>query len=156
MSVYRCAADQFYEDMMAEKDYINKIWGEVEEIRATEFFEFCKKFSDISLNAQRKIIPGTSDVQGLFRDEDIDVAKNATKKYVEEWHIGDVGLLLEFVYKMHSSAVEWNDNRGTYGSVFQESNGRGPRLGKLYDFARIPKEIWNQTEKEILDYVCKQ
>lgn len=156
MSVYRCAADQFYEDMMAEKEYINAIWGEAEDIRETRFFEFCKHFSDISLNAPKYRIAGTCNIQGCFLNKDINIAKQETKKYIEAWKIQDVQTFLDFVYKMHSTAVEWNDKRNTGGRVLPENYDWKPGFaGMYYDFQSIPKEIWDQISDEILEYVSK-
>lgn len=144
MPVYRCAADQFYESMMAEKEYIDKIWGEVENIHETEFFELCKTFSDISLNADKIWDSESQNVKCDPKEEDIDSAKEATKRYIEEWNIQDIDLLLGLIYKMHSEAIEWNDNRQKNIKIYYNPSESVPSSKKYYNFEHIPAMTWDQ------------
>lgn len=149
MAVYRCAADQFYESMMAEKDNIYKIFGKVDNIRETDFFELCKMFSDISLNSDKFWEGEIKTIKCNPKDEDIDLAKEATKRYIEEWNIQDVDFLLKLIYKMHSKAIEWNDNRQYNPKVYYNPSKSVIPSNTYFDFTRIPAMTWNQIVARI-------
>lgn len=74
------------------------------------FFELCKHFVDISLNAKR--IPlDNYELQGVFAEADIDCAVNEFVEFFTDNGLTNVEGLLETVKQMHLYAVEDNDSR---------------------------------------------
>ena len=154
MSRYECAADYFYQELEKHIDVVETIWGSKIELEDTMFYELCKKYSDIALNSEKWRIKGTCDIQACFKNVDIDVAKEETKKYVEKWAIKEIDLLLGLIYKMHSIAVEWNDTRCTGGRVVPENYDWKPGFaGMYYNFSMLPESVWNDISKEIKQYL---
>lgn len=154
MSKYTCAADYFYQEVKTYEDDVKKIWGNQTEIQDTMFYELCQKYADIALNSEKWRIKGTCDIQACFKNVDIDIAKEQTRQYVEQWKIKEIELLLELIYQMHSKAVEWDDTRCTDGRVMPENyDWRQESVGKYYNFSMLPKSVWGDIQKEIKEYL---
>ena len=155
MSAIKSAKDHFYIELQNKKEQIALLWPGIDALENTQFYELCQKYSDIALNADKQRIPGTCDVQGCFQFADIDIAKQATKDYVLEWKIKDIEVLLALIHEFHSRAVEWDDKRTKGGRVLPENyDYQSMYAGKLFDFTRLPEDIWQGIAKEVQEYIC--
>ena len=74
MSKISSSNENFYSSIKQYQKNIDAIFGTTANIEDTEFYELCKKFSDIGLNAPKRVIEETCDVQGYFQDNDINIA----------------------------------------------------------------------------------
>ena len=55
-----------------------------------DFWNLCKSYAEIGLNAPKYRTPGTCDVQGVFQYADIDTAKDNTVEFIQKYNIDDV------------------------------------------------------------------
>lgn len=137
--------ENFYNSIKLYQKNIDTILGATINIEDTGFYELCKKFSDIGLNAPKHVIEGTCDVQGCFQDNDINIAVSEAVSYIKDWKITEVDLLLELICNMHSLAVDWDETRQK--SAFIKSAGHNYNAGyagKLYNFSKLPKNIFDK------------
>lgn len=121
-----------------------------------EFYDLCKKFADIPLNAPKGKDPKTGELLGSFQFTDIDLAKEATVSFVKKYNISDLDAFMETIHILHEHAVEWDDIRAKSGLVRSESyNYNGGFFGKYYNFQCLPDDIWKTICTEIIETVNK-
>ena len=118
-----------------------------------EFYELCKCIVDIALNA-KKCKPEDNQVQAVFSEMDINIAKNKVIEFVRVYEIKDSKNFLNAVEDIYPYAIEWDDKRGTCAVVFDEkekSKRDLSRIGGYYSFTQLPNNIWNEIKDEILE-----
>lgn len=154
MSAVEDSRNLFYHDLQNSKEQIGLLWPDIDRLENTQFYELCQKYSDIALNAPKRIIPGTCDIQASFQCADIDAAKRATKDYVIVWKIYDVDALMDLIHKFHPRSVTWDDTRTTSGLV-QPKNFSYQSIygGQYYNFKAIPDDMWERIAHEVKEYV---
>jgi len=148
------AREQFY-NSIKDKSISQELKNIIEEKREDSgFFELCQTYADISLNAPKKVNRFSKTVQGCFLDEDVDEAKYATSKFVDQYEIKDIDGLLQSIELMHGLAVEWDDKRIKMETIYSEQNHfTEPRIGMYYDYCRLPSNTWKSIENEIKQYI---
>lgn len=147
MSKISSSSENFYNSIKQYQEDIDAIWGTTVNIENTEFYELCKKFADIGLNAPKRVVEGTCNVQGCFQDNDINIAVNETVFYIKHWKIIEIDLLFELINNMHSLAVDWDETRQK--SAFIKSAGynyNGGYAGKLHNFSELPQDIFDKIK----------
>lgn len=152
MSKISSSNENFYSSIKQYQKNIDAIFGTTANIEDTEFYELCKKFSDIGLNAPKRVIEETCDVQGYFQDNDINIAVIETVAYIKHWKITEIDLLFELISNMHSLAVDWDETRQK--SAFIKSAGynyNGGYAGKLHNFSELPQDIFDKICCDIKD-----
>lgn len=155
MSAIKDSKQYFYRDLQNNEKQITQLWPGIDNLENTRFYELCQKYSDIALNSIKQRIPGTCDVQGCFQFVDIEAAKQATKDYVAEWGVKDIGVLLSLIHEYHSRAVAWDDTRMTSGRILPENyDYHSIYGGSFVDFKRLPEDIWEIIEHEVKEYIC--
>lgn len=121
-----------------------------------EFYDLCKKFADITLNAPKRKDPKTGKLEGCFQYDDMDSAKEATVKFVKKYNIHHLDSFMESIYRLHGHAVEWDDARAKSGFVQAESyNYNGGFFGTYYNFQCLPDDIWKTICIEIIETINK-
>lgn len=115
-----------------------------------DFWNLCKSYAEIGLNAPKYRTPGTCDVQGVFQYADIDTAKDNTVEFIQKYNIDDVDEFFDLVEKMYIHAVEFNDNRHG-GLVKPEPTSMSGFTGKYYNFAEMPDDVFEELKKNSLD-----
>lgn len=150
MAVYHGAIDEFYDRL----DSVEIESGEIKELLRTGkqsgFYELCKHFVEIALNAPRIRKEGTCDVAGSFQFADIEKAKKAAKKYMTDHSLSDAEGLMDAVEMMYEYAVEFDDKRKS-GIVRPEGYDYQPGFaGIYYNFAQIPDDIWVDIKRETI------
>ena len=65
-----------------------------------DFWNLCKSYAEIGLNAPKYRTPGTCDVQGVFQYADIDTAKDNTVEFIQKYNIDDVDEFFDLVEKI--------------------------------------------------------
>lgn len=114
------------------------------------FFELCKKYADIGINAPKfRENENTLSVQGVFQFKDIDAAKNATVKFVSDKGIKCIEEFLTAINVFYPSAVEWDDKRQTHGVIMEHSMMGG--VGTYINFAELPDDQWEHVKSEVLE-----
>lgn len=145
MSKISSSNEYFYKSMKKYQNDTDAIWGATINIEDTGFYELCKKFADIGLNAPKQIIEGTFNVQGYFQDSDINIATKETVAYIKQWKITDIDLLFELIGNMHSLAVDWDEKRTKSANIKNSSYNYDVGLaGKLHNFSKLPQEIFDE------------
>lgn len=157
------AKDQFYQELYRKIDnkeihsnefidFIVSNSGTNPEDNTSGFYELCSKFSDISLNAIKKVDPKTCDVQACFQFKDSDVAKAAFKKYTAEKKLSDYEGILDAIGLVHWLAVAWDDPRQKSGLIQPQGRELGsPFYGKYHNFCELPEDVWKQIRAEIVN-----
>ena len=115
-----------------------------------DFWNLCKSYAEIGLNAPKYRTPGTCDVQGVFQYADIDTAKDNTVEFIQKYNIDDVDEFFDLVEKMYIHAVKFNDNRHG-GLVKPEPTSMSGFAGKYYNFAEMPDDVFEELKKNSLD-----
>ena len=150
MSKLSNSAENFYNSIKKHQQDINIIFGDTINIEDTNFYELCKKFSDIGLNAPKRVIEATYDVQGCFQDEDMNIAKLETVKFINYWKITEIDLLLELICKMHQFAVDWEDSRQKSTLVMRNRYDHNfGYVGKYHNFSKLPQELFDKLCNDI-------
>ena len=145
MSKINSSSENFYNSLKQYQEDIDAIFGITVNIENTEFYELCKKFADIGLNAPKRVIEETCDVQGCFQDYDINIAVNETVTYIKHWKITEIDLLFELISNMHSLAVDWDETRQKSAFIKSASyNYNGGYAGKLHNFSELPQDIFDK------------
>lgn len=142
--------EQFYYEI-ERKPISDELRQLIEEDKGNDgFYELCKKYSDIALNSQKKFNESTKKVQAVFQEEDIENAENATIGFIFNQGIKDIDGFLDSIKIMYSSAIEWDDKRPQGGKVYSEEKDRNlGRTGKLFDFSKLPDNIWQEIVTDI-------
>lgn len=137
----------FINSMQSEKtsEELNDILQNTE--AKNDFWNLCKSYAEIGLNAPKYRIPGTCDVQGLFQYAVIDYTRDKTVEFIQKYDIDDLFYLVE---KMYTRVVEFNDERHS-GLVKPESTSISGFAGKYYNFAELPDEVFEELKKNSLD-----
>lgn len=153
-SVISNSKEQFFNHLINSKDIVRLGVFTVLKEKYLEFYDVCKAFADISLNAPKYRLPGTCDIQGSFQFSDIEIAKNKAKNFYEKNAIDNMEEYLFAIKELHRLAVEFDDPRCTGGRVMSENNNfTFGTYGKYYNFAEIPLDIWNQIENDVKEYI---
>lgn len=148
MSVYGSNREFFYDRIKCLDD----ISSSLKEVLASEdngFYEVCRKFSDIGLNSLPIDEKESIIYQRLVNYEDIDEAKIAFVKFVNNNNIEDIKILLNLVHNNHKFATEWDDKREKY--IQRINTQEQISCSKIYNLANLPDEVWNRIESEILE-----
>lgn len=137
----------FINSMQSEKtsEELNDILQNTEV--KNDFWNLCKSYAEIGLNAPKYRIPGTCDVQGLFQYAVIDYTRDKTVEFIQKYDIDDLFYLVE---KMYTRVVEFNDERHS-GLVKSESTSISEFAGKYYNFAELLDEVFEELKKNSLD-----
>ena len=151
MAIHHGAIDSFYDRLGSveiESDEIRKLLSAGKQ---SGFYELCKIFVEIALNAPRIRKEGTCDVTGSFQFTDIENAKKAAKKYMVDHSLSDTEGLMNVVELMYEYAVEFGDERKS-GIVRPEGYNYQPGFaGVYYNFAQIPDDIWRKIKSETIE-----
>lgn len=119
------------------------------------FFELCKKFCDIALNA-KKFKDDKGNLQGYFQYEDSDRAKRALKEYCSVNGITEYDKMLDDISLMYPYAHEWDDKRATSYKDMQKINPLTGGFGTYYQLNRIPDDAWKSIRQEVLDFLTEE
>ena len=139
----------FYSELKRNDTMLNDVFTFIEEKgEESGFYELCCKFLDITLNA-----PKFKDGTAILQYSDVDIAVNATETYIREHNIDDIYSLLNLIYEYHPKAHRMNETRSSNGIVWSESSSAFGRIGKYYDFSKIPSENWEEIKKQIFEKV---
>lgn len=128
-----------------DNDMATYVKGEGE---ASGFYELCAEFLDVALDA-----PKFQDGTTCIGERDFKNAAASTIIYVKEHKVNDVEGLLDLIYEHHSHALRMNETRPLSGRVMEyDSRGMGG-VGMLYDFSKIPSNIWEDIKNYILSKI---
>ena len=120
----------------------------------SEFYNLCKKFSDISLNAPKIKDSKTGNVSGSFQHTDINIAKEQTINFITKYGITDPDAFMEIIHRVYGNAVDRDDKRQKAGLVKSESyNYNGGFFGTYYNFQQLPDDIWEIICTEIIETI---
>ena len=102
-----------------------------------DFWNLCKSYAEIGLNAPKYRTPGTCDVQGVFQYADIDTAKDNTVEFIQKYNIDDVDEFFDLVEKILCMGL--ND---VVGGVYakQEQASFAPTVRQGLSLGRQPFE----------------
>lgn len=114
-----------------------------------DFWNLCKSYAEIGLNAPKYRKPGTCDVQGVFQYADIDTARDNTVEFIEKYNIDDREDFFNLVEKMYTHAVEFGDTRHST-LVNPETTSMSGYAGKYYNFAELPDDIFKDLKQKVL------
>lgn len=114
-----------------------------------DFWNLCKSYAEIGLNAPKYRKPGTCDVQGVFQYADIDTARENTVEFIEKYNIDDREDFFNLVEKMYTHAVEFGDTRHST-LVNPETTSMSGYAGKYYNFAELPDDIFKDLKQKVL------
>ena len=150
MAVFHNSKEQFY--LLAEEFLSEELKRLLDSDNIKlEFYDLCKKFADISLNAPKIKDPKTGEVGGYFQNADISIAKEETTTFVKKYGIVDIDAFMESIHNLHGYAVEFDDVRATSGFMQSESyNYNGGFFGIYYNFQQLPDDIWKTICNEII------
>ena len=142
MGHFRNAKEYFYDKLNKEKLEIDCLY----ENNEYGFFELCKLYADIGLNAKRIVCENPLNIKGIFNDEDKERAKNATVDYINANNIEKVDLLMQTIKTMHMHAVEWDDARKESWRHFTKDN----EVGIWHSPKKLPPYIFEDIYKDIV------
>lgn len=142
MGHFRNAKEYFYDKLNKEKPEIDCLCENIE----YGFFELCKLYADIGLNAKRIVCENPLNIMGSFNDEDKESAKNATVDYINANNIEDIDLLMQTIKAMHRYAVEWDDARNKSLRCFEQGND----LGIWHLPSKIPTYIFDEIYDDLV------
>lgn len=115
-----------------------------------DFWNLCKSYAEIGLNAPKHRVPGTCEVQGVFQYTDVDNARDNTVNFIRKYGIKDKDKFFEFVKKLYIHAVEFNDTRHS-GLVAPETTSMYGYAGTYYNFAQLPDDIFDRIKTDSLN-----
>ncbi len=120
----------------------------------SDFFEVCKKFENVSLNAIKFNDDELHTVPAVFKYSDIALAKDEAKKFYILYHIKNVDEYIETIHKLYFQAVDDDDDRQTSGFIKNEDICRSlGYYGTFFNFGELPEDVWNKISKELKDYL---
>lgn len=146
--------EYFYEQLLQNLDSdknaeLNNIIEK--EGQESNFFELCNTFLEIALNSE-KFKNENGAISGCFKFEDINIAKMATKQFVDKYKIQDIDNLFEIIHENYKKTKDSNDSRESSGMIRNEdSNSTIGIYGIYYDFTSIP--IWDDLIKDITQFI---
>ena len=143
------AKTAFINSLQSEKisENLNVILQNIE--AQDDFWNLCKSYAEIGLNAPKYRKPGTCDVQGVFQYADIDTARDNTVEFIEKYNIDDREDFFNLVEKMYTHAVEFGDTRHST-LVNPETTSMSGYAGKYYNFAELPDDIFKDLKQKVL------
>lgn len=119
-----------------------------------EFFDLCKKFEDISLNADKFIVDEPNAISACFKFSDIALAKEAAKTFYILYHIKNVDEYIEAIHKLYPQTVEQDDDRQKSGFIRNEDINRSlGYYGIYFNFRELPENEWDKISKELKEYL---
>lgn len=119
-----------------------------------EFFELCKKFEDIPLNADKYIGDEPGVISACFKFSNIALAKEAAKSFYVLYHIKNVDAYIESIHKLYPQAVEQDDDRQKCGMIRNEDiNYSLGYYGAYFNFQELPRDEWDRISKELKEYL---
>lgn len=122
---------------------------DTELVYTDEFILLCQRFVDISLNAPKRVIPGTTELQACFQYKDMDAAKTAFLCFCDHHGIEDKKIYLDFIRIVSPWSV-YHDNT-TSGTIMNQSHTWGSgNYGMYYDTTVLPDDTWEYLENRIL------
>ena len=149
------AIEQFYQyakDECAISDELNSVL--VRDEVKIEFYNLCKRFADISLNALKFKNGKSGEIMGVFQFSDIEKVKHSARDFYLEHQLRDIEGYMESIHKVHRLAVEWDDGRRKAGLVQSETYNHGEGLvGYYYNFQELPEDIWMKICNEIKESI---
>lgn len=147
---YHTEKTAFINNLQAEKTS-EKLNGILQNTEAQDdFWNLCKSYAEIGLNAPKYRTPGTCEVKGAFQYADIDNARDKAVEFIQKYNIADTDAFFDLVEKMYIHAVEFDDNRHG-GLVKPESTSMSGFAGKYYNFAEMPDDVFEGLKKNSLD-----
>ena len=120
-----------------------------------DFYNLCQKYVDIALNAMVFIDKESSSIGGIYKFDDVNIAAEDTKSFVDKYNISDVDCLLTMIKNRYFESKSRYDTRkrtqmvqpkntdDTYNSVGY--------FGTLIDKADIT--AWNEVKEHILNFI---
>ena len=139
------AKENFYNYFLKDKP-INDCMEKLQKVSDSGFYEVCCLFLDVNLNSIK-----FKDVSAIFQHKDIDFAVNETRRFIEEQEITDANELLDLVYEYHPKAIRARESRCMGGVVWEENSSLFGKVGKYYNFSKIPLNIWEEIKKKIIN-----
>lgn len=119
-----------------------------------EFFELCKKFEDIPLNADKFIGDEPGAITACFKFADIALAKEAAKSFYISYHIKNVDEYIESIHKLYPQAVEQDDDRQKSARTRNEDINHSLGYdGAYFNFRELPENEWGRISKELKEYL---
>lgn len=155
------AREAFYYEILQQEDFPSVEVLDIikEKGQDAGFYEVCSKFADIGLNAPKRVIPETCDVQASFQFSDIEIAKTEAIQFFAHNNLKDFDQFFQAISEMHYRAVAWDDQRVKSGRVLPQNYTWQPGFaGKYINFCQLPEDILDQIYKEMYQSVegeCK-
>jgi hypothetical protein len=145
----------FYENIISnpnDTDYSYVINAIKHDDENCGFYELCNKFIDIALNADKWRDKETNELKFSARINDVDIAKEATLKFVSTYGIKNTKALLEMVNGRYQESISEDEIRQTSGLIRNKENQFTAlgHFGTYYILTQIP--IWDVIEKEIIEF----
>lgn len=139
----------FYREFDRKNTVDNEIATFVKnEGEASGFYELCATFLDIALDA-----PKFKDGATFIGEKDCEVAVASTVEYINNHNITNVEGLIDLIHEHYSRAVRKGEKRPLSGTVMQyDSKGCGG-IGTLYNFSKIPANLWGNIRGYILQEI---
>lgn len=146
------SVERFYCSLIANEELRKmKIYDILEEC-CMKFYNVCARFADVSLNVPKYRMFGTCDIEGSNQFEDIEKAKWVAKDFYDCNSIEDVNELLRAIRLMYRLAVRDDDIRSLSVLIKQTDKTSYEHLGIYYNFEEISQDIWDDVEREIMEY----
>lgn len=115
-----------------------------------DFWNLCKSYAEIGMNAPKYRTHGTCEVQGVFQYTDVDNAKDNTVAFIRKYSINGKEDFFDLVKRLYVHAVEFDDARHS-GLVAPESTSMSGYAGMYYNFAQLPDDIFDIIKTDSLD-----
>lgn len=122
-----------------------------------DLFELCKSIVDIGLNS-KKWKTEDNQVQAIFLDTDINIAKEKVIEFVEKYKINELESFFDSVEELYHYTTEWRDKRATSVVLFDKagvSKWDSQRTGVYFSFSKLPDDIWNKIKEDIMEELNK-
>lgn len=143
---------QYAEDNNCLSDELNMLLTTDETKK--EFFELCKKFEDIPLNADKFTGDEPGVISAYFKFSDIEIAKEAAKSFCILHHIKNVDAYIEAIHQLYPQAAEQDDSRQKCGLTRNEDiNHSLGYYGAHFNFQELPEDEWNKISKELKEFL---
>lgn len=153
MAIFRNSEDLFWNEIDSNpncKKYTEMYQLLKERICYSEFYDLCKAFLDIALNASKIIDQENLSVQGCFQDSDINKTVSIVKQFINTFNIQKTDELLSVIRLFYPYAADFNDKRQQALKMYKNAPSNLPRVGVYINFCKLPENIWNEISELIL------
>lgn len=150
MPSFHSNKEKFYYDINSSdkiSDQVKRVIGDEKSM----FYEICKQFANIGINAPKKLDENNLSIQGYFQYEDIARAEEEACRFIEK--VGMIDDVLDAFHYYHGYAVDWNQIEQTQGIIMKYGSTGG--IGQYVNFAHLPENQWILIQNEIIERLKK-